>query len=344
MFQKKIGFLSRRNIGQRFLIEIMERILITGAGGYIGSNAAVYFAQKGYAVTGMVRHNICERFRSSGAETVHADLRESASLDALFTSHKYDYVLHIAALACDVGRDEDFRIANFEAVKQLASLSLRNDVKRFVYLSTADVYGLKDFNGETEEQLSFEANATNPYPKYKIKSEQWLSENLPPERFSCVRPCVVFGNGDTTITPRTVNYLSTSPFVFHFGKWKGQNRWPLAHVENVCRTLHAAMILSEAGGKGVTVLDSKRTTLSEYYRQLAQEYLPDKCIREVSIPKYIIWPFAYLSTALSRQKPLFDPTLYALDTLSHNLDFSNSRMLKWLNSANMEEYISDSYK
>ena len=326
------------------MTEIMERILITGAGGYIGSNAAVYFAQKGYAVTGMVHRNICDRFRSSGAETVHAELREPSSLDALFTSHKYDCVLHIAALASDVGRDEDFRIANFEAVKQLATLSLRHDVKRFVYLSTADVYGLKDFHGETEEHLSFEANVTNPYPKYKIKSEQWLAENMQPERFACVRPCVVFGNGDTTITPRTVNYLRTSPFVFHFGKWKGQNRWPLAHVENVCRTLHAAMMLPEAGGKGVTVLDSKRTTLSEYYRQLAQEYLPGKHIREVSIPKCIIWPFACLSTILSRQKSLFDPTLYALDTISNNLDFSNSRMLKWLKSANLEEYISDSYK
>ncbi|MBO4511744.1 MAG: NAD(P)-dependent oxidoreductase [Victivallales bacterium] len=322
----------------------MERILITGAGGYIGSNAAVYFAQKGYTVTGMVHRNICERFSSSGTEAVQAELGEPGSLDALFTSHKYDYVLHIAALASDVGRDEDFRIANFEAVKQLAYLSLRHGVKRFVYLSTADVYGLKDFHGETEEQLPFDDNVTNPYPKYKIQSEQWLAENLPPERFACVRPCVVFGNGDTTITPRTVSYLRTSPFVFHFGKWKGQNRWPLAHVENVCRTLHAAMLLPEAGGKGVTVLDSRRTTLSEYYRQLAQEYLPGRHIREASIPKWVIWPFACLSTAISRRKPLFDPTLYALDTISHNLDFSNSRMLKWLKAAKLEEYISDSYR
>ena len=322
----------------------MERILITGAGGYIGSNAVVYFAQNGYIVTGMVHRNICDRFRNTGAEPIQAELCNPASLDSLFTSHKYDYVLHIAALASDVGREEDFRIANFEAVKQLASLAIRNKVKRLVYLSTADVYGLYDFNGETEDQLSFDANATNPYPKYKIKSEQWLANNLPAERFACVRPCVVFGNGDTTITPRTVNYLKTSPAVFHFGRWKGQNRWPLAHVENVCRALHAAILLPEAGGKGVTVLDTKRTTLHEYYQQLAREYLPGKTLREVSLPRWVIWPFAGLSTLLSQHKPLFDPTLYALDTISHNLDFSNSRMLKWFHSAHLEEYTSDSYK
>jgi nucleoside-diphosphate-sugar epimerase len=322
----------------------MERILITGAGGYIGSNAVVYFTRKGYVVTGMVRHHVCDRFRNAGVEAIRADLCDSASLEALFASRSYDYVLHIAALASDVGRDADFRIANFEAVKQLASLAMRHNVRRFVYLSTADVYGLHDFHGETEEQLAFDMNATNPYPKYKIRSEQWLAANVPPERFACVRPCVVFGNGDTTITPRTVAYLKSSPAVFHFGKWKGRNRWPLAHVENVCRSLHAAMILQDAGGQGVTILDSKCTTLHAYYLQLAREFLPGKTLREVALPRWVIWPFARLSTALSRHRPLFDPTLYALDTISHNLDFSNARMRKWLHATNLEEYVCDSYQ
>ena len=322
----------------------MERILITGAGGYIGSNAAEYFVRHGYAVTGTVHRKVCERFRNSGAEAISADLRVPASLEALFVLRDYDYVLHIAAFASDVGREDDFRVSNYEAVKQLATLSLHHGVRRFVYLSTADVYGLHDFCGETEDLLRFDLSATNPYPKYKIKSEQWLADNLPSERFACVRPCVVFGNGDTTITPRTVSYIRSSPFVLHFGKWKGRNRWPLAHVENVCRTLHAAMISPDAAGKGATVLDSKFTTISEYYHRLAEEFLPGKSIRELSLPKALVLPIAWLSTALSGDKPLFDPTLYALDTITHNLDFSNSRMLAWLKSANLEEYVCDSYR
>ena len=43
----------------------------------------------------------------------------------------------------------------------------------------------------------------------------------------------------------------------------------------------------------------------------------------------LIRPLAALSTALSRREPLFDPTLYALDTIAHNLDFDNRRMLDW---------------
>ncbi len=141
---------------------------------------------------------------------------------------------------------------------------------------------------------------------------------------------MVYGNGDTTITPRAVAFLKRSPFVVHFGRWRGRNRWPLAHVENVCKTLFAAMLLPEAGGRGATVLDSKFTTLSQYYRELAAVYLPEKEIRELCLPRWSILPAAWISSTFSGETPLFDPTLYALDTITHNLDFCNRRMLSWI--------------
>lgn len=321
----------------------METILITGAGGYVGSNAAEYFVRRGFHVVGTARARVADRLKGSGAEVLQADLADSGATEALF-ARRIDYVVHIAARVSEVGKDAWFRSANYEMVQRLATLSMRHGVKRFVYLSTADVYGLHDFHGETEAELDFDLRATNPYPKYKILSELWLRDNLPSERFSCVRPCVVFGNGDTSITPRTVAYLKSSPRVFQFGRWKGRNRWPLAHVENVCRALHAAMLLPEAGGKGVTVLDSKRTTLSDYYRELAAEFLPGKILRECCVPMAVIRPVAWLSSALSRTKPLFDPTLYALDTVAHNLDFSNRRMLDWFAALGLREHVATSYR
>ena len=323
----------------------METVLVTGAGGYIGSNAAEYFVRAGYRVIGTVRNRVAERLTRLGIETAKIDLSEAEGLPRLFGG-KIDYVVHIAARASDAGRDEWFRKANYETVKSLAAAAMERGVKRFVHLSTADVYGLRDFNGESEEELEFDETAANPYPKYKILSEKWLAANLPRGRFSCVRPCVVYGRGDTSITPRTVAYLKNSPLAFHFGKWRGRNRWPLSHVENVCRTLHAAMILPEAGGEGVTVLDSRRVTVGEYYRELAAEFLPGKRLRECCIPMWAIRPVARLSTFLSRNrdKPFFDPTLYALDTVSHNLDFSNRRMLAWFAKAGLEEFRHDTYR
>ena len=98
----------------------METVLITGAGGYIGSNAAEYFAKAGYRVVGTIHRHVAERLTQLGIKTISVDLADAANLPRLF-EEKIDYVVHIAARASDVGRDEWFREANYEAVKNLAA-------------------------------------------------------------------------------------------------------------------------------------------------------------------------------------------------------------------------------
>jgi nucleoside-diphosphate-sugar epimerase len=128
----------------------METILVTGAGGYVGSNAACYFAEKGFRVKGVVHRRVSQRLKDADIETIPADLTDATAIGSLF-SEPIDYVVHIAARTSEVGRDAWFREANYEAVKRLAATAMARGVRRFVYLSTADVYGLHDFHGETED-------------------------------------------------------------------------------------------------------------------------------------------------------------------------------------------------
>ena len=105
----------------------METVLITGAGGYIGSNAAEYFAKAGYRVVGTVRNRVAERLTRLGIKTIKIDLADAANLPRFF-EEKIDYVVHVATRASDVGRDEWFREANYEAVKSLASAAMEHGV------------------------------------------------------------------------------------------------------------------------------------------------------------------------------------------------------------------------
>jgi len=152
-----------------------------------------------------------------------------------------------------------------------------------------------------------------------------------------VRPCFVWGNGDTTLTPRAIGFLKSSPVVIHFGRWHGKNRCPLAHVENVCTSLLAAATLDEMGGKAIHVLDPERTTLSGYYRMIRDRFLPEKRLREITMPVWTVRPAAKLSsgisTLLNRYVPVFDPSDYALDTIIHNLDFSSEMMCAMIGRA-----------
>ena len=60
----------------------METILLTGAGGYVGSNAAEYFVRQGYRVIGTVHRNIAERLKTSGAEIRTADLTVAREVES----------------------------------------------------------------------------------------------------------------------------------------------------------------------------------------------------------------------------------------------------------------------
>lgn len=310
----------------------MTKVLITGAGGYIGSNVAEYFVQHGFEVTGMVHRKIVPRFAETQAEAIHADLCDFSSLDRLFENHDYEYVIHIAARASDVGRREWFRIQNFEAAKYLATLSMKHDVKRFVYMSTSDVYGLRDFHGETEEELSRGTDIRNYYPLFKVYTEEWIEKNLPTGRWAFVRPFIAWGNGDTSITPRVIGFLKTSPYAFHFGKWKGKNRCALAHVRNISAATHAAMLLPEMAGGAVHVLDPEFTSWSDYYRMIHDRFLPEKPYREMSLPTWTIRPWAKVisavSTLLGLYVPFSDPSDYALDTMIRNIDVSSEKMCR----------------
>jgi nucleoside-diphosphate-sugar epimerase len=161
-------------------------------------------------------------------------------------------------------------------------------------------------------------------------AEKWLRANLPPERYAIIRPAAVWGEGDPTLTPRFRAFLETSPFIVHFGKWRGQNRWPLAEVRTVAAANCLAAVLPEAAGRAINVLDSARTTIDAFYRQIAAQYFPERRFRTITLPYALGAALGGTVSAISNvfnlKHPFTDPSLYALRSVSHNLDFSNERL------------------
>ncbi len=309
----------------------MRHVLITGAGGFIGLRATLRFIDEGCFVHAMVRNAIPPRLREledqGKAAVVHCDITDAAQVDALFRNLPLlDALVHCAARASDVGREAAFRAANYDAVRSLAGKAMDKGTGVFVFVSTTDVYGLHDFFGQTEDELECDLTAKNPYPKYKILSEQWLRARIPPDRFSIVRPAAVWGENDQTLTKRIKDFLALSPWIVHFGPWKGRNRWPLAHVDRVAKACFIAAFHPQARGKAFHVLDPERTSMEDFYRRVAAEHLPGKRFRTLCLPLWCGAVIGACSTLLANLlnlgQPLWDPTLYALHSVSRNLDFS----------------------
>lgn len=322
----------------------VKNAFITGAAGFIGGYAVREFVDEGWHVFALIHKKtsrLLDELTAFGSVTViRGDLNDFTAIEnglcVELRSREchLDVIVHCAGRASDVGRREVFRRVNFESVQNLCGLVNRLNVRRFVFVSTTDVYGLRDFSGESENDLPLQANIPNPYPEFKIKAEEWIRVNLPSNKYAIIRPAAVWGVGDPTLTPRIVSFLKSSPWIIHFGKWHGKNRWPLAHVRNVSAGIYAAATIKEAEGLAVNIIDSEVTSMDEFYRKIAAIYLPQKQLRSMTLPmwtgKIMGSVISGISNLLSLDHPFTDPSIYALYSVSCNLDFSNELLLHLL--------------
>lgn len=295
---------------------------------------------RGVQVTALVHERISpfieSQHRDGRLSVVTADITDRTDLFRALRSVEsripVSSIVHCAAHVSDIGPDKLFRRSNYESVKHLCDHILETKECRLVFISTTDVYGLKDFSA-ADETTPLCNNMRNPYPGYKILAEKHITETLPGNRYSILRPAMVWGPGDETILPRVLDFFKRSPFVVHFGRWKGENRWPLAHVNNLAVAAYLASFTDGFSGKAVNIVDPDHITMEDYYRKILEVFLPSKAnMKSINIPFFAGWIAGWFSTTISnilrKRSPIFDPSLYGLYFVSRNLDFSSREMVR----------------
>lgn len=318
-----------------------NRILVTGAAGFIGSACAREFVRRGVEVVALVH-----RRRPTDLDRptiVQGSITEGdGPWDALAQLGPFDAAVHCAGRATDLGRFRQFRQLNVQGVINLIGAMPRVGIARLIHVSSTDVYGLRDFSN-ADESTPLARRPRNPYPRSKILAEQAVRAMLPPERYVILRPGAVWGEGDRSILPRVVEYLRHCSSVLHFGRWRGGNRWPMAHVRNVALGAYLGACCDEAAGETYNVVDAEHTTIEQFYRLIIERFLPDRSgVPSKTLPYWVGCLAGAAGTALSnllhRDQPLFDPTLYSLRSVSCNLDF-NGEKLRRLAGAHGEEFV-----
>jgi UDP-glucose 4-epimerase len=152
------------------------KILVTGGAGYIGSHMVRTLGELGHEV--VAYDNLSTGFKDSvlyGTLRV-ADLADTASLDAMFAEEKFDAVAHFAAhIVVDESVREPIRYYrnNFVNALNLIDACVRHGVGRFIFSSTAAVYGIP---GRVPVSEDARLLPINPYGASKRMVEQVLQD------------------------------------------------------------------------------------------------------------------------------------------------------------------------
>ncbi len=151
------------------------RVLVTGGAGYIGSVVADRLVREGHAVT--VLDNLCMGWREAvpqEAAFVQADTGDASILGPLFETGKFDAVMHFAAFieaGESVKHPEVYFENNSFRTLTLLQTMLKYGVQRFVFSSTAAVYGEPQQVPIVEEHP---LSPTNAYGESKLIVERML--------------------------------------------------------------------------------------------------------------------------------------------------------------------------
>lgn len=150
-------------------------ILVCGGAGYIGSHNVRALLKRGESV--IVLDNFQTGHRQAvlpQATLVEADLRDAAALDALFSTHSVDAVLHFAANSL-VGESMTMPLQYFNnntyGMQVLLEAMVRHHVPSIVFSSTAAVYGEPRIVPIDEDAP---ASPTNPYGESKLMMERMM--------------------------------------------------------------------------------------------------------------------------------------------------------------------------
>ena len=283
------------------LIESDARILVTGAGGFIGRRVVAGLLERGFSNIvclarpsgnpAPIQNDKDSQVRDTGIETFRGNLLSRE--DCVRVSKDVQVIFHLAA-----GRGEksfpDAYANSVVTTRNLLDACLHNGcLKRFVNVSSFAVYTNRDkprgrVLDETCPVEQRPALRGDAYCFAKVKQEEIVLDYGRKHGLPCVivRPGVVYGPGNEQIHGRVG--IGTFGIFLHLG---GSNKVPLTYVDNCADAIVLAGLIKGIDGEVFNIVDddlpSSRSFLRLYKKQV-------KRFRSIYVPRFLSYALCCL--------------------------------------------------
>lgn len=259
-----------------------REVLVTGAGGFTGSNLCNILVKNHAKVTAFLRHGGSKPKLDPKIKIITGDLTNPQ--DCIQAMQGIDTVFNIAAVFRNVkGSEQQLRDIHVRATENLIRAAKDEGCRRFVHTSTMGVHGHVQ-NGPGNEETEFSPG--DAYQETKVEGEELafkLSKELDLE-LTVIRPCGIYGPGDTRFL-KLVKPIKKGQFIM-IGS--GNTHYHFVYIDDLVNGYLLAGEKSSAVGEAFLIGGKDAPTLNELARKIAE-------IQDVPAPKFKIpvWPIYY---------------------------------------------------
>jgi nucleoside-diphosphate-sugar epimerase len=244
-----------------------QRVLVTGATGFVGRAVIREAIAAGFRVTAATRGVIAENQRIDGADYVSIG-EIHATTDWCPALNGADFVIHTAG-ATHVASHEQLQIVNVQGSERLAKQAVEVGVRRWVFVSSLGVHGA--YSAGHAIRADDPLCPHDAYTESKVAAEERIRNVLKSSatEWVIVRPPLIYGAEATGTVGRMAQLL----------RWRVplpiasiRNRRSAIGVRNLADFLIHSLRAKQAAGAAWVVADERDYSSLELFEIVARQH------------------------------------------------------------------------
>jgi len=335
----------------------MSNVLITGAGGFIGSHVAEAFCAEGVTVGCLVRKGSnLTNIKGLPVQLEYGDIMDQESLFKAFKG--YDYVIHIAALARDWGSYETFYQTNVEGTLNVLKASVENGIGNVIITSSISVYGeencrrIKSEDSPHRSHYQYFLDKLFPCKMNYYRDTKALAKEKAIEfaqvsglNLTILEPVWVYGERE--FTTGFFDYLKTAKSGMPFLPGSKDNKFHVVYVKDLARAYYLAYLHQLPGVQSLIIGNRETEKMDRIYGLFCEKAGMGK---PINAPKCIFYPLGFFMELFytlfhAKKAPLL--TRGRVNMFYDNIEYATrkaERLLGFTNDYDIEEGIEKTVK